>query len=87
MVIRTGLDNIRVMGRAAQGVRIVKLQEGDKVTDLTKVLEDDSPIGSGEEVKEETLLETPSQEEFEEVEEELEEEMEEEAGEEEGKEE
>lgn len=40
MVIRTSLENIRVMGRAAQGVRIVKLQEGDVVTDMIKVPED-----------------------------------------------
>lgn len=39
IVIRTPLTNIRVMGRAAQGVRIVKLQAGDKVTDLTKVVD------------------------------------------------
>jgi DNA gyrase subunit A len=37
IVIRTGLENIRVMGRAAQGVRIVKLQDKDKVTDMIKV--------------------------------------------------
>jgi len=37
MVIRTSLKNIRVMGRTAQGVRIVKLQQGDSVTDLIKV--------------------------------------------------
>ncbi|HDK42378.1 MAG TPA: DNA gyrase subunit A, partial [Candidatus Pacearchaeota archaeon] len=37
IVIRTSLKNIRVMGRAAQGVRIVKLQQGDYVTDLVKV--------------------------------------------------
>jgi len=40
IVIRTSLESIRVMGRAAQGVRIVKLQEGDAVTDLTRVLEE-----------------------------------------------
>jgi len=40
IVIRTSLDNIRVMGRAAQGVRIVKLQQGDFVTDIVKVVED-----------------------------------------------
>lgn len=40
IVIRTSLENIRVMGRAAQGVRIVKLQEGDSVTDMTKVEEE-----------------------------------------------
>ncbi len=39
MVIRTSLKNIRVMGRAAQGVRIVKLQQGDYVTDLVRVQE------------------------------------------------
>ncbi len=39
MVIRTSLENIRVMGRAAQGVRIVKLHEGDSVTDMIKVSE------------------------------------------------
>ena len=37
MVIRTSLRNIRVMGRATQGVRIVKLQQGDVVTDLIRV--------------------------------------------------
>lgn len=37
IVMRTSLENIRVMGRAAQGVRIVKLQAGDTVTDLAKV--------------------------------------------------
>lgn len=45
MVIRTSLENIRVMGRAAQGVRIVKLHEGDYVTDMIKVSEG---IGDGE---------------------------------------
>jgi DNA gyrase subunit A len=40
MVIRTTLDHIRVMGRAAQGVRIVKLQDGDTVTDLVRVIEE-----------------------------------------------
>ena len=40
MVIRTSLENIRVMGRAAQGVRIVKLHPEDYVTDLIKVQDD-----------------------------------------------
>ena len=39
MVIRTSLKAIRVMGRATQGVRIVKLQAGDYVSDLVKVQE------------------------------------------------
>jgi DNA gyrase subunit A len=40
MVIRTNMDEIRVMGRAAQGVRIVKLHEGDIVTDVVRVQEE-----------------------------------------------
>lgn len=42
MVIRTSLKNIRVIGRATQGVRIVKLQQGDSVTDLIKVQNGDN---------------------------------------------
>lgn len=41
IVIRTSLRNIRVMGRATQGVRIVKLQQGDKVSDLVRVVGED----------------------------------------------
>ena len=37
MVIRTTMNELRVMGRATQGVRIVKLHEGDKVTDLVRL--------------------------------------------------
>jgi len=44
MVIRTSLKNIRVMGRATQGVRIVRLAPGDNVTDLIKVQEDNGNI-------------------------------------------
>jgi len=44
MVIRTSLKNIRVMGRATQGVRIVKLSPGDKVTDLIKVHDGDEEV-------------------------------------------
>ena len=40
LVMRTTLNNIRVMGRAAQGVRIVKLSPGDTVTDLVRVQEE-----------------------------------------------
>jgi DNA gyrase subunit A len=39
MVIRTPVKEMRVMGRATQGVRIVKLHPEDKVVDLVKVEE------------------------------------------------
>ena len=44
MVIRTSLKNIRVMGRATQGVRIVKIASEDSVTDLIRVVEDDDVV-------------------------------------------
>ncbi len=34
IVIRTSVKNIRVMGRTAQGVRVIKLKVGDKVGDV-----------------------------------------------------
>ena len=37
IVIRTPVKGIRVMGRATQGVRIIKLQQGDNVADLVRV--------------------------------------------------
>jgi DNA gyrase subunit A len=46
MTLRTSMRDIRVMGRATQGVHIVKLKEGDKVADVVKVPKE--PEVSGE---------------------------------------
>ncbi|MFA5258746.1 MAG: DNA gyrase subunit A [Candidatus Pacearchaeota archaeon] len=49
VVIRTGVKDIRVMGRATQGVRVIKLADGDKVVDIAKLgSEEDIPEGDGE---------------------------------------
>lgn len=37
MTLRTSMKDLRVMGRATQGVHVVKLKEGDKVADVVKV--------------------------------------------------
>jgi DNA gyrase subunit A len=37
IVIRTPMENIRVMGRATQGVRIINLKDKDIVSDLVRV--------------------------------------------------
>lgn len=37
IVIRTPVTDVRIMGRATQGVRIIKLADGDSVTDLARV--------------------------------------------------
>jgi len=53
IVIRTSVKDIRVMGRATQGVRIIKLRPGDKVTDLVKLEKEETPeTPIGEEIKE-----------------------------------
>lgn len=46
MVLRTSMKDLRVMGRATQGVRVVKLKEGDKVVDIVKVPKEDSVISN-----------------------------------------
>ena len=37
IVIRISMKDLRVMGRATQGVKVVKLKEGDKAADVVKV--------------------------------------------------
>ena len=39
MAIRTKLKQIRIMGRAAQGVKIINLNHGDRVGDVAKLVE------------------------------------------------
>jgi DNA gyrase subunit A len=38
MVIRQSVKDIRVMGRNTQGVRVIKLNEGDQIADIAKVV-------------------------------------------------
>ncbi|MGC9309599.1 MAG: DNA gyrase C-terminal beta-propeller domain-containing protein, partial [Candidatus Nanoarchaeia archaeon] len=42
IVIRTNVKDIRVMGRATQGVRVIRLQDKDYVTDLVTIPEVDA---------------------------------------------
>jgi DNA gyrase subunit A len=37
MIIRTGLDEIRSIGRNTQGVRLIKLKEGDKLVAAARI--------------------------------------------------
>jgi DNA gyrase subunit A len=49
MVIRQSVKAIRVMGRNTQGVRVIRLNEADKIADIAKVVpeEEDENIGNG----------------------------------------
>ena len=41
MVIRQSVSDIRVMGRNTQGVRVIRLNEGDSIADIAKVISED----------------------------------------------
>ena len=45
IVIRTPLTRIRAMGRATQGVRVMNLKDGDRVSDLIRVPTDEEIEG------------------------------------------
>jgi DNA gyrase subunit A len=50
IIIRTGLEEVRSIGRNTQGVRLIKLGAGDKLVAAAKIaadVEDDLPDGSG----------------------------------------
>jgi DNA gyrase subunit A len=42
MVIRTSMQEVRAMGRNVQGVRMIRLNEGDKLVSLARVLKEDA---------------------------------------------
>ena len=42
--IRLEVDNLRVMGRATQGVRLIKVRDGDAIAAVAKVMSDDDDI-------------------------------------------
>ena len=42
MVIRQGVSSIRVMGRNTQGVRLIKLNEGDQIADIARVISEEA---------------------------------------------
>jgi len=44
MVIKQGVKNIRVMGRNTQGVRIIRLNDGDSIADIAKVVREDDDV-------------------------------------------
>jgi len=64
MIIRTGLDEIRSIGRNTQGVRLIKLKEGDKLVAAEKIVSeeaDNSMTDSNEEDKSQSKPNTNSE--------------------------
>jgi DNA gyrase subunit A len=44
IAIRMAVADLRVMGRATQGVRLIKVREGDSIAAVAKVMHDDDQI-------------------------------------------
>ena len=50
VIIRSSVDQVRITGRNAQGVKLVSLDEGDLVTAVARVVPDDKDTDAGEAV-------------------------------------
>nr|WP_068597516.1 DNA gyrase subunit A [Vaginella massiliensis] len=63
VAIRTGLDQIRVMGRATQGVRLINLKNNDEIAAIAKVEIEEEVEDENEELTDEngTILENNSE--------------------------
>jgi DNA gyrase subunit A len=47
VLIRTRVDEIREMGRATQGVTLISVDEGNKLSGLQRVVESDAEVTEG----------------------------------------
>ncbi len=47
IVIRQDIKSIRVIGRATQGVKLINLESGDRVTDVARIIAEDDENGNG----------------------------------------
>ncbi|MEI6058581.1 MAG: DNA gyrase subunit A [archaeon] len=74
IVIRSPVKGIRVMGRATRGVRIVKLQAGDSVSDLVKVPTHEDEVFEADETENADMLDTNAEPDADDVSEDIDEE-------------
>ena len=44
ITIRTGIQQIREAGRATQGVKLIKLDEGDEIAAISQIEEQEEPV-------------------------------------------
>ncbi|MGQ9799441.1 MAG: DNA gyrase subunit A [Ignavibacterium sp.] len=48
MVIRQSVKDIRVMGRNTQGIRVIRLNEGDTIADIARVIPEDENVNGND---------------------------------------
>jgi DNA gyrase subunit A len=59
IALRTGVDTIRETGRAAQGVRLIKIRENDSIASMCKLAERDDDPAVVTDIVEDTIVITP----------------------------
>ena len=57
--MRQPVSHIRTIGRVTQGVKLVKLDDGTKISSISRVINDDNPEEAIENQKEDTQTEQP----------------------------
>lgn len=61
ITIRISVDNLRIMGRATQGVRLIKVGEGDEISSVEKISkEEEDEIVDSSEIAEDNAESNPS---------------------------
>ena len=55
MVIRQSVKDIRVMGRNTQGVRVIRLNEGDTIADIARVIPEDEEVNGNNKQNDELI--------------------------------
>lgn len=58
IAIRMAVEDLRVMGRATQGVRLINLREGDSIAAVAKIMHDEDDM---EDLEDESMPETPQE--------------------------
>ena len=62
IAIRMGMEEVRVMGRATQGVRLIRIEDGDEIAAVAKIeLEEGEDVGMDEENGEELEGQEPQE--------------------------
>ena len=61
VAIRLGVENMRVMGRATQGVRLITLKDNENIAAVTKVNKDEDEPDENVEINSESSTETTTE--------------------------
>jgi DNA gyrase subunit A len=59
ITIRMAVDTLRVMGRATQGVRLIKIGGNDEISSVAKISKEEEEEVLDEEISDESTQETP----------------------------